>query len=68
MLRNPPLSAEQISALQGYAVENGRYWKSKLLTDWEKGRSQGPLQQVRNNIGPSGLLRLKLPAVAKTTP
>ncbi len=58
---------EQTSALQAFANRNGRHWKSKLLTLWMDGQDwrepEAPfLRQVRNEIGPSGLHHLKLPA------
>lgn len=57
------LSAGQVAALQEYAAKHGRNWKSKLLQDWDSARvPEGPvLRLVRNTIGPSGLMRLKLP-------
>lgn len=55
-------TAEQISALQTYAAENGIYWKAALRADWFNGRARGELQQVRNAGGPSWLRGFKLPA------
>lgn len=49
-------SAEQVAALRAYAKEHGRTWKSRLLFDWTEGRSSGPLQEVRNQLGPSWLM------------
>lgn len=46
----------QIDALRQYAREEGRNWKSRLLDDWTNGRTVGPLQEVRNQFGPSWLL------------
>ena len=58
------MTSEQLAALEWYATRYGRTWKSKLLRDWETGEPHGdytaPLRQVRNQIGPTGLMRLKL--------
>jgi hypothetical protein len=58
------LESHHHDALKHYAKENGRSWKSKLNTDWEKGTTHGEytasLRQVRNRIGPSGLMKYKL--------
>lgn len=53
---------EQLAALQWFADENGRYWKTKLRHAWLTGIYQGRqipplLQQVRNQLGPAWLLR-----------
>jgi hypothetical protein len=46
-------------ALRDFAAANGRTWKRKLIDAWMRGDNLGcELQQVRNTIGPSGLLRL----------
>jgi hypothetical protein len=55
------LTPEQLAALRSYAAEHGRTWKSQLNDDWMNGRASGPLQQVRNQFGPSWLIRFKLP-------
>lgn len=55
---NCRLDHDMRMALQIFARENGRTWKSKLLTLWDTGRDEGRLRQVRNTIGPSILLRL----------
>jgi hypothetical protein len=58
------LGPEHHAALHRYATKHGRTWKNKLNTDWEKGHTHGDdtaaLRQVRNNIGPSGLMKYKL--------
>jgi hypothetical protein len=59
-------TTEQMVALQSYAKENGRTWKSKLNHDWMTGiysRSVDGalLQQVRNTFGPSWLVHFRLP-------
>lgn len=59
-------TAEQLAALQAFAANNGRYWKRLLRHAWETGDYQveddsASLQQVRNTLGPSWLVRFKLP-------
>jgi hypothetical protein len=56
-------NAKQVAALSAYAADKGRTWKAALNADWLAGRCQGPLQQVRNNLGPSWLARFKLESV-----
>ncbi len=56
----------QIKALREYAARNGRLWKSKLRECWmtgsyERGDDSMNLQQVRNNLGPSWLIRFRIP-------
>jgi hypothetical protein len=48
-------SAVQVEELRRYAAEHGRTWKAQLLSDWEAGRTVGPLQELRNQFGPSWL-------------
>lgn len=55
------LDDEAWTALQAYAAEHGRYWKSKLRELWMTGQDSGPLRRVRNIVGPSGLDRVRLP-------
>jgi len=55
------LTAEQHKALLEYAAEHGRNWKSELNHDWLTGQSEGYLRQIRNQFGPSWLMRFKLP-------
>jgi hypothetical protein len=59
------LTTEQLAALQAFKVRNGRSWKSKLLDAWMTGRDAHEpdgsyLRQVRNQVGPSGLLKLRV--------
>lgn len=54
------LSRPQLFALERYAKEHGRRWKSQLNHDWMTGRTTGTLQQVRNAFGPSWLVRFNL--------
>lgn len=49
----------QLRALAQYALDNGRYWKAKLREDWEYARTRGELQQLRNQFGPSWLVRFR---------
>lgn len=55
------LNVDQRRELRHFAHENGRTWKSKLLTMWGTGRDDRHpyLRQIRNRIGPSGLLSIK---------
>lgn len=60
---------EQIDALRQFAHCNGRNWKATLRHCWESGNwdacpshvEAGYLQQVRNTLGPTWLVRYKLP-------
>lgn len=59
-------SAEQLAALQRFANQHGRRWKSELSTAWSTGRDDtlpdGPLlRQVRNGLGPQWLFSMKNP-------
>ena len=62
------LTADQLAALRTFAKANGRSWKSKLNHAWSTGRyndysgtdEYGLLQEVRNQFGPSWLVRLRL--------
>ena len=67
-MKNTP-TAEQIEALITFALANGRHsWKSSLRHCWETGRyrdycgteRQDLLQQVRNEFGPSWLVRFSM--------
>ncbi len=54
-------SPDQLTALQQFANDNGRYWRTKLRHAWltgiYRGRAIPPLlQQVRNELGPTWLL------------
>lgn len=53
-------TVEQWEALNVYAAEHGRTWKSKLLDDWTNARAAGPLQQVRTQFGPRWLLSINI--------
>lgn len=61
------LTQEQIAAIELFARVHGRRWKSHLLRVWESGHygfadRSDLLQQVRNNLGPSWLIKFRLPA------
>lgn len=66
-MKRPQPTPEQLAALIAFAAANGRTWKDKLNRSWEVGDTHGqwtaPLRQVRNNLGPSWLMRFKLPRV-----
>lgn len=54
------LSVAQRAALQRYANQHGRQWKSQLSSDWSSGRDDrredgALLRQVRNQLGPEWL-------------
>ena len=58
------MTAEQIQALQAFAAKHGRNWKSKLLSAWASGRDEqlpngALLRQIRNQLGPVGLAKLR---------
>jgi len=56
------MTPHQKNALEQFRKANGRNWKSKLLSMWEKASYPGfedispELQQIRNQLGPTGLL------------
>jgi hypothetical protein len=54
------LDHAQLYALEVYAREHGRNWKSKLNLDWMTGGTTGTLQQIRNSFGPTWLTRFNL--------
>lgn len=45
----------QGSYLLTYAAAEGPNWKENLNALWQTGRASPPLQQIRNNLGPSWL-------------
>lgn len=59
-------TAIQLDELRRYATEHGRNWKAQLLDDWTLARTSGPLQDMRNTLGPSWLLRHGAQAVRGT--
>lgn len=60
---------KQLNALVQFASANGRYWKACLRDAWFGGNYSdyyaseyaSYLQQVRNELGPSWLVRFRLP-------
>lgn len=60
------LTPAELAALQAYAAEKGRKWKSALSEDWYYARRPGELQALRNELGPRWLLDYRLPAQAVT--
>ena len=62
------LAPEHAAALLEFAREHGRYWKAVLNECWMSGIyppgvDGGPLQQVRNQYGPSWLVRFRLSSI-----
>jgi hypothetical protein len=59
------LTEEQRQAVRAFAGQQGRQWKAALRQMWEGGNYWGTatnvpvLQQLRNTIGPSGLVDLR---------
>jgi hypothetical protein len=66
------LSPAQLEALRKFAKVNGRTWKANLNHAWMTGRYaeygaadfSGWLQTVRNEFGPSWLVKFKFPEAA----
>lgn len=63
------LTPAQLAALIRFAKAHGRCWKAPLRHAWETGvypsdQDTPSLQQVRNNLGPSWLVRFRLPRAA----
>lgn len=54
------LDAAQREALRHFSQANGRTWRQALLWLWDTGADAGQplLRQIRNSIGPSGLLAI----------
>lgn len=60
------LTTDQAFRLQAYAEANGRYWKSALRDDWEK--CLGELIDVRNQFGPTWLVRISMRDLRRAQP
>lgn len=69
-MRDPKTASPfQIETLRNFAAANGRKWKSALRFCWETGRYKDfngtddypALQRVRNQFGPSWLVRFRFP-------
>lgn len=61
---------EQLAELRAWARRHGRKWKAPLRHAWETGdyggfENYGPLQRVRNQFGPSWLVRFRFPKEGK---
>ena len=50
-----PLTNEEHAAVQAYALEHDRNWKSALRDDWMNAKTTGILQALHNSHGPSWL-------------
>ncbi len=61
---NEQLTANELEAIKGYAAWAGPKWKHRLSIDWMNAGSRfsdyGPLQAVRNRLGPSWLAKFEL--------
>ena len=60
----PPLTEEEVNALQDYAARHGRSWKRILTNVWmgEAPHDDGRiLRRLRNTHGPTWLDRYRLP-------
>jgi hypothetical protein len=67
------LTAEQLEALQQFAKQYGRTWKSALREAWMTGdygtfETSNLLQQIRNTFGPSWLVSFRLPNETPVSP
>jgi hypothetical protein len=60
MSSDADLSLAERDALHAYARRHGRTWKSSLRDDWMRGRAEGPLQRIRNRLGPRWLAGYRL--------
>jgi hypothetical protein len=63
-------NALQLAALESYAKAHGRTWKRQLWHAWASGRywdgdASGALQTIRNQFGPSWLVRFRLPKAGR---
>lgn len=52
------LTAEQQEAIREFAARHGANWKQKLADGWLRAAYPGPLQQIRNERGPTWLRKL----------
>jgi hypothetical protein len=60
-MTRPTLTSEQEAALIAFAARHGRRWRSILAQGWERAAYPGPLQEIRNQFGPSWLADWRLP-------
>ena len=56
-----PVDPELFAALESFAAEHGRNWKSKLRNLWDTDADEGELRRARNIIGPRALSNVKYP-------
>jgi hypothetical protein len=61
----PDLTPEQRTALEAFAAEHGRLWKSRLRDQWMNASATPELHRLRNTHGPSWLARFRLPGAAQ---
>jgi hypothetical protein len=59
------INNEQKEALQQFKSKHGRNWKLELRLRWMRGTDVNEanghlLRQVRNNVGPSGLDKIRI--------
>jgi len=73
-MKHQTLPNEHAEALRLFATANGRNWKSELSDAWMTGNyrayrlggaDSALLQQVRNNYGPSWLVKYRLTSETK---
>lgn len=53
------LDSDQRFALLDFKAKQGAAWRSKLLLGWERASFAGPLQRIRNDLGPEWLATVK---------
>lgn len=58
------LTADELAALHDFAAAHGRYWKAALRDQWMKASAPPALHRLRNRLGPSWLMRFRLPKKA----
>jgi hypothetical protein len=68
MSSDADLSPAERDALHAYARRHGRTWKSSLRDDWMRGRAEGPLQRIRNRLGPRWLAAYRVARVNPARP
>jgi hypothetical protein len=68
MSSDADLSPAERDALHAYARRHGRTWKSSLRDDWMRGRAEGPLQRIRNRLGPRWLAAYRVTRVNPARP
>jgi hypothetical protein len=55
------ITPDQQAALQSFAKENGRLWKTRLNALWMNAAAPQVLHGLRNSHGPSWLASYRLP-------